>query len=357
MKHLTLIFLLWGWPAFSQHTALPADSVVRPLPNPNESSPEDKSFPVFLIGNNYGINTLSNLRPSYEEPYIFEAAPILRMPFYNNIQDRFLDHSNCRASSTYFSFRPQLRMFKTNSKPVRTPSYKIGLGHQHIFRVKDESASPGTTRGYGGFSFETGHFSNGQAGAAFSDLYADGSPESDSLYRLITPQTDLSRILNRYSGNFSTNYTEIILKYCFIFRQDSDNYITRSLALETGYTRYHNNLLYLFDIGGFTENDIRIYGRNFFTLNIEFMNALQVPCLSFLDRYELRVGSEYIRKPHPWVNPFRLEISASVFTRQDLGIFISYAAGHDNYNYRFVDNIQHLRIGIQYDVSSRIKFN
>ncbi len=348
-----LVILCYGIQVRSQIT--PPDTTVRPIPSPEDRPPvEDKSYPVFLIGDNYSINSLSNLRPSYEEGYLFEASPTLRMPLYNKIQDRFLKPENKAASTLYIAFRPQLRMFKASSKPVRTPSYQISAGYQHIFRVR----KPGKkTKGYYGFSFETGHYSNGQAGGAFSTVYPDGSPESEALYDLITPETNLSAILNRQSGNFSTNFTELILKYCFIMKSDADHYINRSLSVEPGYTRYHNDLLYLFDIGGYSQNDIRIYGRNIFSLRVEYMDTIESKCKHFPDRYKLSIRTQVIDKPHSWVNPFRMELMGGIFFRNDLGIFVKYAAGHDVYNYRFVDNIRHLCIGLQFDVASRVKFN
>jgi hypothetical protein len=107
-------------------------------------------------------------------------------------------------------------MFNDASMPVKTPSYKIGIGYQHLFSLNkaNEFGDLGSRNlQYIAIAFETGHFSNGQSGAAFDENLIDGTPAADSLYQHIDDNTNLAAILNRKSGNFSTNYTELMVKY------------------------------------------------------------------------------------------------------------------------------------------------
>jgi hypothetical protein len=107
----------------------------------------------------------------------------------------------------YLNFQPHIRMYNDNSKPVKTPSYKILLGTQFLYK---------TERGnFFALALESGHYSNGQSGCSFYSELNDGTEACDDVYRLITPQTDLSAILNRSSGNFSTNLTRVSLNYRF----------------------------------------------------------------------------------------------------------------------------------------------
>ena len=163
----------------------------------------------------------------------------------------------------------------------------------------------------------------------------------------------MSNILNRESGNFSTNFTELDINYKTV--KFDENFVPlSSITFRLGWNRFHNNLLYLFDIGGFTKEDINIYGRNRFKIGVEKLFSLSAnnylrKKLNF-DRVSLSFDHEYIYKPHPFVNPSRLELTAVSFLKNDVGFFISGIYGHDNYNYRFVDSGFQLFLGITFDV-------
>ncbi|ODS79262.1 MAG: hypothetical protein ABS44_21265 [Chryseobacterium sp. SCN 40-13] len=202
-------------------------------------------------------------------------------------------------------------------------------------------------------AFETGHFSNGQSGAAFDENLIDGTPAADSLYQHINEHTDLAAILNRKSGNFSTNYTEIMVKYLHVFKV-RNNYALSWFSAEAGWTRYHDYLLYMIPIGGYTENDIALYGKNFYHFNLEYMRRFKKG--GCLDRAKLNVNYEYLYKPHASVTRSRIEIIPAIYFKSNVGIYGKIAFGHDNYNYRFVDNISHWGIGLTYDLFPSLEF-
>ena len=309
----------------------------------------DKFRPIYPIGDNPNIGYKNSMVPSIEK-ILFEANPVLRMPIYNNIQ-KHLENGSPSGSTFFFNFRPQFRMYIDNSLPVKMPSYKIGIvSYQYIRRLKEWH---GIKNHLLAFSFESGHYSNGQAGCAFSNNADDGSKACDSVYNLITPNTNLTNILNRKSGNFSTNYTELIANYRMITCLDENNKPTSAISLKAGINRYHNNLLFIADIGGFSDNDIKIYGKNRYIGGIEyFLTAnknsgfIRKLCI---DRFSNSVNLEYIDTPHPFVNPWRIELTSSVYLKNNLGIFISGIYGHDNYNYRFVDSGTQFFAGITFD--------
>ncbi len=294
----------------------------------------------YPIGDDPNIRIMSSY--TTQETTVFEANPIIRYSFYNNFQKGLLDNENVHTQAWYVSFRPQLRMFTDTSLPVRTPSYRGLIGTQHLFRLKTQNV---LNQKFWGFSFESGHYSNGQDGSAFSELFADGSPQSDSLYNLINSSTILSEILNRRSGNFSTNLTEIIVNFRS-YKLDDDYIPKQQHSFNVGYTLYHNLFLGIGNFGGFSSNDIKLYGRHRFLLGYEFMKVLEK--LNYI-RFSLKQNFVFIQKPHESVNPLRSESIITVYPFKKsnaLGFFFSYIYGHDNYNFRFVDSGNQVTFGV-----------
>lgn len=321
------------------------------LSQTHAAAQEDRLFiPVYPIGAHPNIGYKTSMVPD-QEHILFEANPVLRLPIYNNIR-RHLMNGKDRASTLYLNFRPQLRMYTDNSRPVKTPTYRISiLGYQQMFRL------PVKTKGkdqFLSFSIESGHYSNGQAQCAFDPDVDDGSPACDSVYQTIGPDTDLSSRLNRESGNFSTNYTELLLNYRIYTRLDEDYIPLRGFSFTAGLDYFHNNLLFLADIGGYTPEDIAIYGKQRWVLGAEGFTTLGPDswCRQklALDRMALNVQFEYIVRPHASVDPLRLELTATAYFRNHVGIFVSGIHGHDNYNYRFVDKGNQLFAGITFDM-------
>ena len=290
----------------------------------------------YPIGEDPNIRFLSSY--SDKETMLFEANPVLRLSFYNNFVKGLMNGDD-HTQAWYLSFRPHLRMYTDNSLPVKTPSYRILLGTQHLYQLNNFN--------YFGFSIESGHYSNGQAGCAFNEDFDDGSTECDNVYTTITDATNLSDILNRKSGNFSTNLTEIILNYRS-YKLDDDDVPRQMYSGNLGYTLYHNRFLGIGDFGGFTDKDIKIYGRHRFLLGFEFMNVLEKHDI----RYSFKQNLEIINNSHNSVNPLRSETILTVYPfkkSKTMGIFITYINGHDNYNFRFVDSGSQFSIGLTWN--------
>lgn len=292
---------------------------------------------IYPIGDNPSIQFMSNYKTSNEH-ILFEANPIVRFAFYSDIIEK-LYNNRPHAQAYYVALQPQWRMYTDSSLPVKMPSFQVRIGTQHIVRgyVNDDKQ----INNFWTFSFESGHYSNGQQGSSFSSLYTDGSPQGDSIYTTITDTTQLSRILNRKNGNFSTDITEIYASYRF--NKLDGNYIPkRTHAVTAGITLYHDKFLFILPFGGFSDDDIKLYGRIRFHAGYEFIKVLQKPFL-FLKRgtrYSLSENIEIIAGAHPSVNPYRSVTTASLFPfngSKEFGFYITLASGHDNYNYRFVD--------------------
>ncbi len=286
---------------------------------------------VYPIADDPSIGFMSSYIKS--EPILFEANPIVRFSIYNNIVKKLNDGKN-RAQAYYIAAKPQWRMYTENSLPVKMPSFKVLIGTQQVFRCHDSNLLI--------LSLESGHYSNGQSGCAFSEKYDDASPQCDSIYATINDKTNLTAILNRKNGNFSTDITEIYGNYRF--NKLDANYIPcRTHSILAGLTIYHDNFLGLLPFGGYSDADIKIYGRLRFHVGYEYIHTLKKKCLFLKDgaRYSLLEKCEIIQGAHPSVNPFRSVTTASLFPfsgSKEFGFFASFITGHDNYNYRFVDS-------------------
>lgn len=290
---------------------------------------------VYPVGDAPDIHIKTN-QYHESETILFEANPIVRYSFCNKIRQRFMEGEK-HAGAWYLSFRPQLRMYTSNSRPVKMPSYRIFVGKQHAWQVHGDNLIAA--------SFETGHYSNGQDRSAFSELFEDDSHGSDSVYALINDNTNLSDILNRASGNFSTNLTELVVNYRF--NKLKSSVIKRWHLVRVAATIYHDRLVYVFDIGGYSDEDIRIYGRTRYVVGYEYMKVCEEA-----RRFSVATDLEYISDPHPHVNPLRWTATGTWFPfrkNEELGFFASFISGHDNYNFRFVDKGNQFAIGITWN--------
>lgn len=317
-----------------------------------QSCKQSKYFlPVYPIGENPRIGYISSAVPEKEKIY-FESQPILRMSLFNNIQRQYMNSDKDFASAWYLSFRPHLRMYNQNSKPVKTPSYKISIiGHQGVYRFKNKEKEP---KHFFTYSFESGHYSNGQSRCAFNKELEDESLGCMTLYEQIDANTNLSNLLNRESGNFSTNYTELIIKHFYITKYNDYNTPLSKISFQAGYNRYHDNLLWVADIGGYTNEDIKIYGKNRFLFKVDAfytLNTSRFPnWLKHMDRIEHAIDYEFISKPHESVNPHRIVFTNTLYFKNNMGVYISGIYGHDSYNYRFVDSGFQFSAGIMFDI-------
>jgi hypothetical protein len=249
----------------------------KPLRAPDENN---KYRPVYPIGEAGYICYKTNYNS--REKIVFEANPIVRFSFYNNIS-RNLINGERQASAFYIAFKPQLRMYDDNSLPVKMPSYRAQLGLQKIWRGNDSNLW--------GLGLESGHYSNGQSQSAFSELYDDDSPQSKAIYQTITDQSDLSAMLNRKNGNFSTNITEFngIYKY---FTKDDFDVPEQEHTVKAGIMLYHDRFWGLFGFGGYSNEDIVLYGKWRLSLGYEYMHKLRSGY-----RYSIALNSEYIATP------------------------------------------------------------
>jgi len=168
------------------------------------------------------------------EQILIEAKPTVYYGFYNDLRQALNNDTITNGDAIYMTFQPEIRIYDEESKPVKTPSYKILFGWQKIFKTNADNFF---TAG-----IESGHYSNGQSRSSFSDQLEDASPESVALYDTFTDDTDLAALLNRRTGNFSTNLTRVSLNYR-LNTFDDLNVPERIHSITATYQLYHNKFL------------------------------------------------------------------------------------------------------------------
>ncbi|WP_442845423.1 hypothetical protein [Leeuwenhoekiella sp. H156] len=269
------------------------------------------------------------------ERILLEAKPVVYYSIYNDIRSALNRDTITNGDAVYLSIQPHLRIYDENSKPVKTPSYKFFIGWQSIIKTENDNFLTA--------AIESGHYSNGQSKSAFSTQFADNSPESSALYDDITNDTDLSALLNRESGNFSTNLTRLSVNYR-INTFDARNYMQKSSSFTLTYQLYHNRFLGAFNFGGYNPEDIAIYGRHQIEAGYEYT--------AHFNQWRYSVTQRLYWHPdvHPSADPFRSETSVSLYPwDSDFGLMARFAFGYDDYNYRFVDSYPRFSVGLTWD--------
>lgn len=292
------------------------------------------------------------------EGILFDAKPVVRYSFYNSFLSN-LESAEDYASGYFIAFRPQVRMYNDISKPVRTPSYKINIGTQHLFRLNGLQAAD--REHFLIVAFETGHYSNGQTQCAFSPEFVDEALECKDIYNSLSDDSDLSALLNRNSANFSTNLTELTVKYRHYFFNPYETTPHNYISFKTGSVLYHNRLAGLRDIGGYINDDISLYGRWRHYARLEYSRPFGNKWQN--TRISLSGQVQYISGAHAHVHPWRTEFSWVIYPKSSIRIFnrdlrinanrtlgfsISYIHGHDDYNFRFVDSVSQIAVGLKW---------
>ncbi|MCD6176273.1 MAG: hypothetical protein J7K29_00375 [Candidatus Cloacimonetes bacterium] len=224
-----------------------------------------------------------------------------------------------------------LRMYRTDSEPVSTPSYMPQITFYH--QLKD--FNPGKSNTFYLFG-RIAHHSNGQDGDFFKE---DGS-------------------INTTDGSFSTNYIEVgfFLTKLFFLQQNATEFFRSSIEYHPnelqdkvlnnryGNIRWHNDIqIFKFTIETLTsifsgngkiesssENlKLRPNLRAMINTTYIFGNMEDVDALDFSKRFGSSIILSY--------NPKYLE---------DVRLYIQYYYGQDYYNIHFENTLSELSIGL-----------
>lgn len=294
----------------------------------------------YLVGEEASINTVFSDNPSGDGGMLFEARPIARYKFYNNTKSRIKTLDSTSFSTTYLLFSPHIRMYNENSEPVKMPSYRVALGFQQGWKWKSKDTIYDEFLVIGG---EHGHYSNGQSGCAFARQFEDGTSDCDAVYNDVNGNQDvnLSSRLNRSNGHFQTNYTSFFLNYRELKKNDTAYVKSHSLNLK--YTLYHRNMIGFLNFGGYSENDIQIYGKHRFEIDYSYSWLISKKRV-----WKLAQSFGFIDGAHRSVTTYRSVSSLTYYPwakHVNLGIKMAYIRGHDDYNVRFVDDVSQFTMG------------
>ncbi|KQC33563.1 hypothetical protein AAU57_09720 [Nonlabens sp. YIK11] len=269
------------------------------------------------------------------EQILLEAKPTVYYGIYNDLRSALNKDTITNGDAIYLAFQPEFRIYNEESKPVKTPSYKLLIGWQKIIKTDNDNFLTA--------AIETGHYSNGQSRSAFSTEFEDNSEESRALYDTFTDDTDLAALLNRQTGNFSTNLTRVSFNYR-LNTFDAQNVPEQIHSITATYQLYHNKFLGVADFGGYNPEDIDIYGRHRIELGYEYTGY-------FKDiRYVLSEQAMYHFGSHPSSAPFRSESRFMIYPfSNDFGFMAQLSVGRDDYNYRFLDDYTRFSVGITWD--------
>ncbi|MGB0368602.1 MAG: hypothetical protein ACPGD8_04305, partial [Flavobacteriales bacterium] len=304
----------------------------------------EKYSHVYPISEDANVRWISNY--SKYETIRFEANPLIKFSFYNNFAKRLPDTTKLHAMAQYIDFGPQFRLYSEKSQPIKTPSYRIFLGTQHMFRLKTKNAKAVQLIG---FAFQSGHYSNGQSKCTFAEDENDGGAICNAIYNSITDTTDLSALLNRKNGNYSMNLTEITVNYRFNTLGDS-NYAKHAHSVSLGYEINHKGIFGVADVDLVSDADLELIGRHRINVKYEYaLNFKLVKKSKISQRIRAKQTLEAIIGAHPHINPIRTETALTFYplsTVSALGLSFSYIYGHDNYNFRLVDSGSQFTVGL-----------
>lgn len=333
-----LFLLLYAIPVHAQHKV---DTTTNATPAKGLAvlfKKKDHTFNYNAFNHLYPIrdNPTMGYRSSYnKEKLLVDVHPVLLLSLFENFEKK-LKAGKLFSMGYYFSFRPQFRMYKEQSTPVKMPSYKVLLGFQHLYRISRKHLLS--------YAIESGHYSNGQSGSAFTGGGKDGTPQSDSVWATINKNSKLSALINRTDGDFSTNLTELTLNYRYIPKLDAFSKPKQVHSFSAGMVYYHNQLYGLFNAGGNSDRALDIYGRWRFLFSYAFSHNWQSGY-----RVNLSENIEAITGTHPSVDPLRSVTQFTFFLPKSIGFFVNYIYGHDDYNLRFVDSGHQFGFGLTWD--------
>lgn len=325
-------------------------SLILPITNAFAQQNKKDYIQYYAFGEDPQLKLTNSLYR--KESILFEATPVVRFSIYNDFVYG-LKNLKEHTSAWLLSLEPQLRVYEDSNLPVRTPNLKFSLETQHLFRLANDPNPGGGSEKFLGILFKSGHLSNGQSDCLFLKHAARNSPECQGIHSSLKQYDNLADLLNRETGNFATNLTELVVNYqSYKLGMYNIPYELKSFSL--GYQYNHFNIWGLSRMGAVSEYLFDIFGRHkvFFTFDHSYVFKKGMG-----RRLTLRHTLNFIPDAHLQINPIRLENSAIFYPfvhPKALGILLGYAYGHDNYNSRIIDAGHQISLGVSYKLFAPI---
>ncbi|MCD6013306.1 MAG: hypothetical protein K0Q79_3168 [Flavipsychrobacter sp.] len=298
----------------------------------------------------FGLSTPTGTNQS--ESILLEARPILKVPLYNRLNSDLGKRKRYSPTASII-FDPQFRMYNSNSRPVKMPTYRIFLSAGVTRQIGSDLNSPDALIS---LAAEHGHYSNGQFGCVWGS-----SMDNDSTCMALSANADnidAPAMLNRNSGEYSTNFARAKLKLMYFLRSYPINdagstrggKVKRSVQGTIAYTKLVDWLAGA-DIGGYDDHAHLFYPMNQFYVELAYEHYF-----AHNSNRHIRIGAEYWYRPsgNAFIYPNNFAITGAYFLQNNLGFFIKGEYGQDSYNIRFVDQIARVMGGLMYRVGDRL---
>ncbi len=340
---------------FAAFITLSAQADEEPAPEPNDAAQHDQAppeqgkkvfdeeadylaladAPIFLPRSYLYWGT--PVGPKYaREDLTFGLEYALHLPVYSNLRDQALNGKSWAGAVT-LTFEGDLRMFNSESKPVRMPSYRPNLNGQ-LFYIWHRPAPVLV-----GLRFALEHYSNGQEQCAFDRNLPD---ESDACRQATDAVANPARQLNRINGNFATNG--------YIFELYGRIHQTNSKGVAIGHLSAGFGAFGMLQRGSLALEPYmrRLYGWGRLSLNLEAKKRMGWATMT-----ARLSGTFYPSTDGSTPNKSGIvEAVMAPYWLTGLGLFVRYYAGRDFYNAFFVDSIQQFALGIAWDGERPLKF-
>lgn len=276
----------------------------------------------------------------HRKSLLFQAQFGLQLPIVSNLREQAEKSRNWAFSLSAFMLS-DIRMFEDLSNPVRMPSYKPG-GDLQLYRFVHHSPHK---RSLWGIRAGFYHYSNGQDGCTFHHGVTDDTLECWQVFRHLENVKDE---LNRTSGQFSTNRISSALNYKY-FRLNRNSFAIRH-TMTFGLRADWN-------IRGMIDNELRdLYGWGRLEANAELVRMLESDF-----KFSVRGELGYSPDSGDRIPEFDGAVEVSIFPPYkalgNVGLFVRYRAGRDNYNAFFVDNFHQSIFGITFNQFRKLSFD
>jgi hypothetical protein len=350
---------IWLTLVFAAFVSLPVraqEASDQPAPEPKEGEEqedepppeqEDKGFdeeadylaladaPVFLPRSYLYWGTPTG--PKYaREDLTFALEYALHLSAYSNVREQALD-GNRWAGAVTLTFEGDLRMFNSESKPVRMPSYRPNLNGQLFYLWHRPQPV------LFGFRFALEHYSNGQEQCAFDRNQPD---ESDVCRQATDAVTNPARQLNRISGNFATNG--------WIMELNGRIHQTNSKGVAIGHLAAGFGVFGMVQRGSLALEPYmrRLYGWGRLSANLEAKKRFGWATMT------VRANGAFYPSTAGITPNKSISVEAVIgpYWLTGLGFFARYYGGRDFYNAFFVDSIQQFAAGLAWDGERPFKF-
>lgn len=324
-----------------------ADETPAPPDGGSTSEPEPEGFdeeadylaladaPIFLPRSYLYWGT--PVGPKYaREDLAFGLEYALHLSIYGNVRDQALAGKRWAGAAT-LTFEGDLRMFDSESKPVRMPSYRPNLNGQ-LFYIW-QRAQPVLV----GLRFALEHYSNGQEQCAFDRAQPDVSSACKATSEAVT---NPGRQLNRINGNFATNG--------YIFELYGRIHETNSKGVAIGHLAAGIGAFGMLQHGPLALEPTmrRLYGWGRLSASVEAKRRFGWATLTARASaafYPSTDGSTPNKNGS-------VELVIGPYWLTGLGFFARYYGGRDFYNAFFVDSIQQFATGLAWDGERPLKF-